>query len=77
MYIAPAGYYKGRPAPCFRGLVASVYAPNVASVRVLENNGFVLEGRLREHRVGRDGVIMDELVYGLMLTDVRPNAGVV
>jgi RimJ/RimL family protein N-acetyltransferase len=60
----------------FRRLVASVYAPNVGSIRVLEKNGFVLEGRLREHRVGRDGVVMDELLYGMILTDIYTNAGV-
>jgi ribosomal-protein-alanine N-acetyltransferase len=53
----------------FRRLVASVYAPNVGSARVLEKNGFVLEGRLREQRVGRNGVIMDELLFGRILRE--------
>jgi RimJ/RimL family protein N-acetyltransferase len=26
----------------------------------------MLEGRLRKHRIGRDGEIMDELLYGLL-----------
>jgi [ribosomal protein S5]-alanine N-acetyltransferase len=47
----------------FRRLEATVYSPNLASARVLEKNGFVLEGRLRQHRVGRDGESMDELLY--------------
>lgn len=48
----------------FRRLEASVYEPNLGSARVLEKNGFVLEGCLRKCRVGRDGEIMDELLYG-------------
>jgi RimJ/RimL family protein N-acetyltransferase len=50
----------------FRRLEASVYQPNLASARVLEKNRFMLEGRLRKHRIGRDGEIMDELLYGLL-----------
>ena len=40
------------------------YAPYVARLVYLDKDGFVREGRLREHRVGRDGVFMDELLFG-------------
>lgn len=50
-----------------RRLQAGVFAPNVASARVLEKSGFVLEGRLRQSYVDRDGARADELVYGLVL----------
>jgi ribosomal-protein-alanine N-acetyltransferase len=53
----------------FRRLQASVYEPNVGSARVLERNGYVLEGRLREARLGRHGEVMDELIYGKLNTD--------
>jgi ribosomal-protein-alanine N-acetyltransferase len=53
----------------FRRLQASVFAPNAASARVLTKCGFVLEGRLRESSIGRDGEFMDELVYGLLKND--------
>lgn len=48
-------------------LTAGVLERNVASARVLEKAGYVLEGRLRQN-VTKDGVTMDELVYGI----VRP-----
>ncbi len=47
---------------------AHVFAPNVASARVLEKNGYVLEGRLRR-RVEKRGEILDALVYAYVLED--------
>ena len=44
---------------------AHVFAPNVASARVLERNGYVLEGRLR-HAVEKDGEVLDALVYAFV-----------
>jgi ribosomal-protein-alanine N-acetyltransferase len=41
---------------------AEAYANNLASVRVLEKAGFVLEGRLRKNVV-KDGQILDSLLY--------------
>ncbi|WP_234394483.1 GNAT family N-acetyltransferase [Thermococcus piezophilus] len=41
---------------------AKVHADNVPSIRVLEKNGFVLAGRLRDH-VWNDGRYVDELIY--------------
>jgi len=49
-------------------LQASVFAWNPASARVLEKNGFTLEGTLR-NAVHKDGEITDELVYGLLRED--------
>ena len=40
-----------------------VYAPNIASRRVLEKNGFALEGRQRS-AVYKDGKVYDLCVYG-------------
>jgi RimJ/RimL family protein N-acetyltransferase len=44
-------------------LYAELYANNPASARVLEKNGFALEGRLRKN-VLKDGQILDSLLYG-------------
>jgi ribosomal-protein-alanine N-acetyltransferase len=56
----------------FERLQASVFEPNVGSARVLE-------GRLRQARRGRDGELMDELIFGRLKTDrdenVRPVLG--
>ena len=43
-------------------LYAELYANNPASARVLEKNGFVFEGRLKNN-VFKDGQILDSLVY--------------
>jgi RimJ/RimL family protein N-acetyltransferase len=42
---------------------AVVYAPNVASARVLEKVGYEFEGRARAHYF-RDGEFIDALLYG-------------
>ena len=47
----------------FRRLEASVFAPNVASARVLEKASFRLEGRMRAAYVERDGRVCDALLY--------------
>jgi ribosomal-protein-alanine N-acetyltransferase len=57
----------------FERLQASVYEPNIGSARVLEKNGFRLEGRLRQARRGRDGELMDELIFGRLKTDLAEN----
>ncbi len=44
------------------------FAPNIASQRVLEKNGFQLEGCLREHHI-RMGVVQDVNCYGLLRSD--------
>ena len=46
-----------------RRLQASVFAPNLASARVLEKAGFTCEARLRNAYVQRDGTVCDELLY--------------
>jgi RimJ/RimL family protein N-acetyltransferase len=53
----------------FHRIEASVYEPNIGSARVLEKNGFIREGRLRESRVGRDGATMDEFIFGKLKSD--------
>ena len=42
-----------------------VYEPNIASARVLEKNGFVLEGR-KANAVKSKGVVYNTLLYGLL-----------
>lgn len=49
-------------------LFANVFAPNLASVRVLEKAGYVLEGRLRQ-AVLKDGERLDMLVYGRLASE--------
>ena len=55
-----------------RRLEASVFEPNAASVRILENVGFRFEGRLREAYVERDGTARDALLYARLATDPEP-----
>jgi RimJ/RimL family protein N-acetyltransferase len=52
-----------------RRLETSVYAPNVASARVLEKAGFTLEGRLRASITLRDGKVYDRLLYARLASD--------
>jgi ribosomal-protein-alanine N-acetyltransferase len=47
---------------------ASVYAPNAASIRVLEQTGFLYEGRLRQAAL-KHGQLLDVLVYARLRTD--------
>lgn len=44
-------------------ITAIVYNPNIASKRVLEKNGFVLEGVLK-NGIYKDGNIYDECIFG-------------
>ena len=46
-------------------LSAVVYEPNKASIRVLEKNGFTLEGR-KANAVRRKGNVYNTLLYGLL-----------
>jgi ribosomal-protein-alanine N-acetyltransferase len=57
----------------FRRVEASVFAPNAASVRVLEKAGFTLEGRLRQSYVERDGTVCDGLLYARLASDPDPD----
>ena len=50
-------------------LTAHVFAFNAASARLLEKNGFKLEGRLRKH-FRKDGALLDALYYGLLKEDL-------
>lgn len=50
-------------------LTAHVFEFNLASARVLEKNGFTLEGRLRKHLL-KDGKLIDAQVYGLLKDEV-------
>lgn len=53
-------------------LSAVVYEPNQASIRVLEKNGFTLEGR-KAHSVRSKGIVYDTLLYGLLFRDWLKN----
>lgn len=44
-------------------ITANVYEPNIASVRVLEKNGFILEGRMRK-AIKKADRIYDVCIYG-------------
>jgi len=50
-------------------LTAHVFEFNIGSARVLEKNGFKLEGCLRKHFV-KDGELRDARFYGLLKEDV-------
>ena len=47
-----------------RRLEATVFAPNVASARVLEKCGFTLEGRSPQLYLDRSGAVCDGLLFG-------------
>lgn len=49
----------------YERLSAVVYEPNLASVRVLEKNGFVLEGK-KLKAVKCNGIIYNTLHFGLL-----------
>lgn len=49
-------------------LTAHVFEKNLGSARVLEKNGFRLEGRLRHHFM-KDGKLLDARIYGLLKED--------
>lgn len=46
-------------------ITALVYSPNIASIRVLEKNGFVREG-IKKNGVVKDGKVYDLYIYGLL-----------
>lgn len=50
-------------------LTAHTFEFNVGSARVLEKNGFTVEGRLRKH-FRKDGELLDARLYGLLRDDV-------
>jgi ribosomal-protein-alanine N-acetyltransferase len=49
----------------YERLSATVYEPNIVSVRVLEKNGFVLEGK-KANAVRCNGIVYNTLHYGLL-----------
>jgi [ribosomal protein S5]-alanine N-acetyltransferase len=51
-----------------RKLVAHVFELNTGSARVLEKNGFKLEGHLRKHYL-KNGEMVDARAYGLLKED--------
>ncbi|MFC4804815.1 GNAT family N-acetyltransferase [Filifactor villosus] len=46
-------------------ITALVYSPNIASIRVLEKNGFIREG-IKRNGVIKDGKVYDLYIYGLL-----------
>ena len=52
-------------------LTAHVLESNIGSARVLEKNGFKLEGNLRKH-FRKDGQLLDARFYGLLKEDPLP-----
>ncbi len=50
-------------------LTAHVFENNLRSARVLEKNGFQLEGKLRKHFI-KDGKLIDARLYGLLREDL-------
>jgi [ribosomal protein S5]-alanine N-acetyltransferase len=55
--------------PLLHRLFAVVASNNPASTRVLERNGFVCEGVMRQHSM-KDGVIGDSLLYARLRRDL-------
>lgn len=59
-----------RQLPLLR-ITAEVFSDNIASRRVLEKNGFVLEGRLRQ-AICKGGTVQDLCIYGKLKEDTQP-----
>jgi len=55
-------------------LTARTFEFNLASARVLEKNGFKLEGRLPKH-LSKDGKLIDARSYGLLKEDLDHRRG--
>ncbi|KAF7560854.1 hypothetical protein G7046_g3296 [Stylonectria norvegica] len=55
--------------PRLNRLEATAYSRNLGSANVLKKCGFVAEGR-RRGAVEKGGVVMDELIFGLLRSDV-------
>lgn len=58
---------------CFRKLYArkieaSVYEGNLASIKVLSKNGFLLEGVKRKNYLLKNGQVLDKYIYGKLNT---------
>ncbi len=54
-----------------RRLKAHVFAPNLASARVLEKCGFIKEATLRQSVADREGNVLDMYLYAKLATDPR------
>lgn len=54
----------------FKRLIANVFEGNEASKKVLEKNGFVLEGTLRKN-VFKENIFVDHYIYGLLKEDFK------
>ena len=52
-----------------RRLEAHVFAPNVASAKVLEKCGFVKEATMRQRVTDREGNVLDTYLYARLATD--------
>ena len=52
-----------------RRLEAHVFAPNIASARVLEKCGFVKEATMRQRVTDRAGDVLDTYLYAKLATD--------
>lgn len=83
-WIAPAFWNRGIATEAARLLVAHafdarglrrleahVFAPNLASARVLEKCGFTKEATLRRSVRDRDGNVLDSYLYAKLATDPR------
>lgn len=55
-----------------RKVEAHAYSVNPASIRVLESAGFVKEGIEREASLDRNGVVMDDHIFGLLKREYVP-----
>ncbi|MDQ2991896.1 MAG: GNAT family N-acetyltransferase [Candidatus Eremiobacteraeota bacterium] len=58
-------------ARCLRRLEAEVFAPNLASARVLQKCGFVKEATMRRRVTDREGNLLDAYLYAKLATEPR------
>ena len=54
-------------------LTGGLYKTNTGSRRVFEKNGFICESVKRSQFLTREGIRMDGLQYGLLVSEYRPN----
>ncbi len=56
-------------------LWAGYYDGHAASARVLEKNGFTIEGRMKKKLINHDGERVDHILVGLLAADFKPDKG--
>jgi [ribosomal protein S5]-alanine N-acetyltransferase len=52
-----------------RKIEAGIFEGNIGSQKVLQKNGFKMEGTKRKNQMFRTGEILDSIIFGLLLEE--------